>query len=161
MSTIRQMQRRDHPEVIELWHSGWHEAHATLVPLPILHYRSIQFFRLWLAQSTDRFFVASDGSTVTGFVAVNGHELVKLYVARMARGTGLAGSLLRYGEQEIANMGFTDAELYCTAGNRRAETFYSRQGWKLAETFQDGLWVPRGVDYEVYESTHRFVKRLP
>lgn len=160
MTDIRPAQREDHPEIVGIWYAGWHDAHAKLVPSAILGFRRIEHFQNWLEASTDEFLVAIREDRVVGFVATNGPELVKLYVARGARGTGTAIALLAYGERRIAVNGFADAVLYCTAGNARAERFYHREGWVLRETPPDALWVPPGNNCTVIAQTHCFHKRL-
>lgn len=160
MGKIRLARQEDHQAIVEIWHAGWHEAHAKLVAPSILSFREIDHFWLWLESSTDEFLVAIRDDAVTGFVATNGAELVKLYVAPSARSTGAAAALLASGEGRIADNGFADAVLYCTAGNARAERFYRREGWILHETRPDTLWVPQGTSCTVLAETHRFGKHL-
>ncbi|WP_138933014.1 GNAT family N-acetyltransferase [Roseovarius arcticus] len=160
MDNIRPARAEDHSAIIKIWHAGWHDAHAHLVPEPLLKFREIEHFWLWLEGSADQFFVATSGKSIVGFVATNEAELVKLYVASGARGTGIAAALLAFGERNIADSGVTDALLYSTAGNTRAERFYRRNGWVLSETFQDALWLPEKVANMGVVDTHRFNKHL-
>ncbi len=87
-----------------MWHAGWHAAHAGIVPVEILKFREIGHFWLWLECSVDQFFIATSGTSVVGFVTTNGAELVKLYVASSARGTGTAAALMAFGEQRVADI---------------------------------------------------------
>ncbi|OCW55603.1 GNAT family N-acetyltransferase [Hoeflea olei] len=157
---IRPATADDAEAIISLWHRGWHEAHAALVPEEILAYRKPDTFRTWWAEATDRFFVAVSGARPISFVSVKDCEVVKLYVGSAARGTGVAPALLAFAERTLAQVGVTEAELFCTAGNARAERFYLRNGWRLAETFDDALWTPAGVTRRVIVPTHRFRKGL-
>ena len=95
LSRIRPAHPQDDPAIVDIWHDGWHDAHANIVPHGVLEFRTVEYFRLWLKRSPDQFHVALDGDVV-GFVALNGSELIKLYVAAAARGTGTAQALLAY-----------------------------------------------------------------
>jgi GNAT superfamily N-acetyltransferase len=144
-----------------MWHLGWHDAHAHLVPTGILEYRTPKYFAVWLDQSTDKFHVMADGDDLLGFVSIEGAAVVKLYVSAEARGRGFARSLLGRAEDLLAQDGVGRAELLCTVGNVRARNFYARAGWKISHTFAAGLWLPTGVsagDFPV--QTHRFTKLL-
>ncbi len=159
MLNIRLAQPKDHSAIVDIWHSGWHEAHANLVPNGILKFRTVECFWVWLKCSNDKFYVAlNDG--VVGFVATNQTELVKLYVDTGARGNGTATALLSYAEAQMSNDGIQGAFLFCTAGNTRAQRFYSRENWILSETFADRLWLPENTAVEFIVDTHRYEKHL-
>lgn len=159
MLTIRSAQPKDHSAIVDIWQKGWHDAHASLVPEDILKFRTIECFWLWLGSSIDQFHVALD-DRVVGFVATNGSELTKLYVAVNARGTGTATALLSFAEAQMAHCGIQDAELFCTSGNARAQRFYNREGWTLSDTFSDKLWLPDYAIGEFTVDTHRYKKHL-
>ncbi|NTG00813.1 GNAT family N-acetyltransferase [Agrobacterium rhizogenes] len=156
---IRLARASDHIDIARLWHEGWHDAHANLVPPEILAYRTPDHFAVWLKQAPDVFYVATNPDLL-GFVSVKEAEIVKLYVANHARGTGAAQDLLSYAERLLRENDVKEAELFCTAGNLRAEKFYRRENWLLSRTFDDALWVPEGVNEKVEVSTHRFCKTL-
>lgn len=159
MLSIRLAQPKDHTAIVDIWHSGWHEAHANLVPDGILEFRTVEYFWVWLESSTDQFYVAlNDG--VVGFVATNESQLVKLFVDADVRGTGTATALLSYAEAQMSNDGIQDAVLFCTTGNGRAQRFYSREGWVLSDTFADKLWLPENTTGEFIVNTHRYEKHL-
>lgn len=159
MLNIGLAQPKDHSTIVDIWHSGWHEAHARLVPDGVLKFRKVEHFWVWLENSTDQFYVAlNDG--VVGFVATHESELVKLYVEADVRGTGTATALLSYAEAQTSNDGIQDAVLFCTAGNTRAQRFYSREGWILNDTFADKLWLPENTTEEFIVDTHRYKKLL-
>jgi GNAT superfamily N-acetyltransferase len=157
---IRFAQERDRNDLLQLWHRGWHDAHAHLVPAEVLKFRTPEHFSVWLSQSTEQFYVACNGSSVLGFVSIEDTEVVKFYVAGEARGTDVARSLLAYAEKALGEAGVTVAHLFCTAGNIRAQRFYAREGWKLLETFEDDLWVPPDAVAQYPVQTHRYQKSL-
>ncbi|MFA3920210.1 GNAT family N-acetyltransferase [Ruegeria hyattellae] len=159
MAGIRPLRPDDFEEVIKIWHDGWHNAHANIVPKGALRYRTIECFWSWLHCSSDKLHVAVD-DRVLGFVSTQGSELVKLYVGPNARGSGIATELLSYGETEILKQGIAEAVLFCTAGNTRAQRFYDREGWTLTKTFADRLWLPDGVSGEFVVDTHQYSKQV-
>ncbi len=55
MLSIRPLISDDHCEIVDIWHRGWHDAHAGLVPKGVLNYRTIDYFWSWLHCSTDQF----------------------------------------------------------------------------------------------------------
>lgn len=113
----------------------------------------------WLSEAQDSFYVAVD-SELKGFVSVKDAEIVKLYVGRDARGRGLAQDLLSFGERKLSETGVREAELFCTAGNTRAERFYQREGWTLTRSFDDSLWMPGHGSTQFAVKTHHFQKAL-
>lgn len=159
MLDIRPARASDHIGIVKLWHEGWHDAHAHLVPPEILAFRTLDHFAVWLQHASDAFYIATNPDLL-GFVSVDGVEIVKLYVAKPARGTGAAQDLLSFAERLLRENGVKEAELFCTAGNFRAEKFYLRENWLLSRTFDDAPWVPEGVNEKVEVLTHRFCKTL-
>jgi putative acetyltransferase len=159
MLEIRPAETADHEEILQLWYRGWHEAHADLVPSEVLAFRAENHFAIWLEEARDTFYVAID-TKLLGFVSVRDAEVVKLYVGKSARGTGVAHALLSFAEQLLFEKGVQEAELFCKAGNSRAEAFYKREGWNLSLSFKDALWVPEGISNRFLVPTHRFQKAL-
>lgn len=158
---IRPFQARDRPAVLSLWHQGWHDAHAHLVPLAVLSYRTPHYFSLWIDECQDEFFVFQEGSEISGFVFLQVSELVKLYVSRKARGKGAAAILLKFAESTLVERNIGVASLFCTTGNRRAEAFYTRHGWVLSREFEDVLWLPKAITAgRPLASTQHFTKML-
>jgi GNAT superfamily N-acetyltransferase len=160
MFDIHPAKAADHGKIVQLWHQGWHEAHAALVPSEVLSFRTEGHFAIWLKEARDTFYVATDDTEFFGFVSVKAAEIVKLYVGTPARGTGTAHALLSFAEKLLCADGVSDAELLCTAGNTRAERFYQREGWHLSDTYEDALWMPKGVSRQFFVPTHRFQKNL-
>lgn len=157
---IRAATDRDRESIIRIWHQGWHDAHGELVPPSILAYRTPEHFAIWLEEGDTRTFVADDEDGVVGFCMLGGAELSKLYARREGRGSGVAQTLLSHAEYSLASENVAEAELFCTVGNRRAQRFYERNGWRWVRTFDDGLWCPEpGIDVPSVP-THRYIKTL-
>lgn len=160
MFDIRPADTADREDIVKLWHQGWHDAHAKLVPDGVLRYRSKDHFSLWLKEAEDAFFIASDDVGAVGFVSVSGPEVVKLYVSNRGRGTGVAQALLSFGEKRLREAGIERAMLLCTGGNIRAERFYAREGWDLSYSYEGALWTPKTSNERFFVLTHRFEKDL-
>ncbi len=150
----------DHALIVTLWHEGWHDAHGDLVPEKALPYRTIDHFNIWLSESVEDTYVAFDGEGLVGFYALVDAELSHLYVRRQTRGSGVAGKLLAHAERQLLSRRVKVAELYCTAGNTRAQRFYERQGWVLSKTFSDRLWFPKNCAEKIEVLTHHYTKDL-
>ncbi len=60
-------------------------------------------------------------------------EVFSIYVQPDQWGMGRGRDLLRAGEEELASQGFKKAYLWVLDSNRRARSFYERQGWALAK----------------------------
>tara|TARA_R110002020_G_scaffold189446_14_gene388593 strand:+ start:4250 stop:4738 length:489 start_codon:yes stop_codon:yes gene_type:complete len=145
MIEIRPAEPKDRAAIVEILHHGWHDGHAHLVSPEVLPLRTVECIDDIYGSSKDVFHVADDGATVLGFVATNGDELTKLFIARNARGSGIAEKLLAHGERKIAENGFAVARLLCQVGNVPAERFYSRTGWVEEHRRHYPLWMPTGA----------------
>ena len=145
MIEIRPAEPRDRAAIVEILHHGWHDGHADLVPPEVIPLRTPECIDDIYARSEDTFFVAEEEGRVLGFVAINGDELTKLFIARDARGGGVADRLLAFGELKIAENGFAVAKLLCQVGNGRAERFYAKRGWVEDHRGQYELWMPTGA----------------
>lgn len=117
-----------------LWHQGWHEAHAAIVPDDLARMRTLTSFRDRLQAALTDIRVAGPRGTPLGFCFVRGDELYQLYIAAPARGVGIAAALLADAEARLAAAGFDTAWLACAIGNDRAARFYEKHGWRRART---------------------------
>jgi len=144
MFLIRPATTADIPQITTLWHTGWHEAHAPLVPAALTALRTIESMRERTGEHLARTIVAADGETVQGFVMIRDRELYQLYTSPTARGTGVAAELIAAGERGLAASGAARAVLSCAIGNTRAARFYEKSGWHLARTETDHLDTAEG-----------------
>ena len=127
---IRKIEQRDIDPAAALWHAGWHEAHAEIVPKELVKLRTQSNFRSRLLNSGKPTWVAGDKPI--GLFMLDGNELEQFYVGATARGTGLAGSMMNEAESQLRAAGHTRAWLDCAIGNRRAARFYEKCGWTNA-----------------------------
>jgi putative acetyltransferase len=155
--TLRAGTAEDTPTVADIWHRGWHLAHAGHVPDGLTAARTLEAFRERAADRVPDTTVAEVDGPVVGFVMVVGDEVEQVYVDPDHHGAGIAGPLLDEAERLVAGAGHDEAWLAVVAGNARGRRFYEKRGWT------DGGDLP----YEVtaagttYVSPcRRYVKRL-
>jgi len=130
MTSIRPADAADMAAVADLWHEGWHDGHAGHVPDGLTAARTLAAFHQRTPLRVEDTAVAVDGGGVLqGFVMVVGDEVEQVFVARTARGSGLASELLAEAERRVAAAGHARAWLAVVVGNARARRFYERHGW--------------------------------
>jgi ribosomal protein S18 acetylase RimI-like enzyme len=129
-----------------LWLEGWRDAHAGIVPVELARLRTLESFRERLQAGLAEIRVVGPRGAPIGFTMLKGDELYQLYVARAARGAGVAATLTADAERRLAARGVATAWLACAIGNERAARFYEKQGWQrtgtvvnIAETSQGGF----------------------
>lgn len=143
MNSIRNPLSKDIPALVQIWHDGWHEAHARHVPKELVDERTWEDFDRRLGAMLDQTRVIGPLGKPIGFCTVRQDELMHLFVSPDARGTDTATNLLGDGENRLKGYGVRAAWLACIIGNDRAAHFYEREGWKrtgemeyCAETLQ-------------------------
>jgi GNAT superfamily N-acetyltransferase len=128
----------------KLWHDGWHDAHASILPAALTAYRTLESFdeRIRAALPTIR--VAGPLGDPAGFHIVKDDELYQLYVSARHRGAGVAAALVADVEQELRARGHRKGWLACAIGNERAARFYEKQGWVRTATIDYNAVTPDG-----------------
>ncbi len=116
-------------QIAELWETGWHDAHAEIVPSDLCALRTSKSFRARTLDNLALTRVAVDGSKVLGFCMTKEDELYQMYVTQQARGSGVAQTLIADSERRIRAAGHKTAWLACAKGNERAGRFYGKSGW--------------------------------
>jgi len=118
----------DMPTVADLWHAGWHDAHAAHAPAGLTEARTLEAFHERAATRVPDTTVAVVNGQVAGFVMVAGDEVEQVYVGAGHRGSGVAATLLAAAEARVA-VAHEVAWLAVVSGNARARRFYEREGW--------------------------------
>ncbi len=150
----RAADERDLPALATLWHEGWRDAHEALVPPALSADRTPEHFRRRLAAALADLRVAGPIGAPRGFFLLEGTELSQLYVARAARGTGLAAAMIAEAEARLASFGVERAWLACAVGNDRAARFYERRGWARGRIEASEVALEHGtmrIDVWIYE----------
>jgi GNAT superfamily N-acetyltransferase len=89
--------------------------------------------------------VAGPPGAPVGFYMLKDDELYQLYVAALARGSGVATVLMADAEARLARGGVRTAWLACAIGNDRAARFYEKSGWHRAGTVVYQAEAPDGT----------------
>ena len=98
------------------------------MPAALIEMRSYQSFLHRLPSLGDLLRVAGPPGAPQGLCSIKGDELDQLFVARAARGTGLAARARRR-RGAAARAGVEVAHLDCVIENARAISFYGKHGW--------------------------------
>jgi ribosomal protein S18 acetylase RimI-like enzyme len=134
---VRPARAADLDALARMWFDAWQDSHRALMPEGLIRFRTLESFHARLAAAlVDTRIVDLDGAPA-GFCITKGDELYQLFLAKAARGTGVAPALLKDGEARLHAAGVTTAWLSCAIGNDRAARFYEKQGWRNvgAETY--------------------------
>jgi ribosomal protein S18 acetylase RimI-like enzyme len=122
-----------HPEVSE------HEAVQQLV----LSVINETYGGLWSAspieienQDWSAAWIACSGAEIVGVLLTKDEWIDDLWVRLDHRSKGLGTKLLQYGEAEVARRQFTFSRLRVVKANRKAISFYIKNGWKIEKEFQ-------------------------
>jgi GNAT superfamily N-acetyltransferase len=142
----------------ELWHSGWQDAHAHILPPELARHRTLENFRQRMREHLADVRVVGEEGRPLGFSMLKHDELYQLYVSAAARGTGLAAQLITDAEQQLSARGVRKAWLACAIGNDRAARFYAKQGWRNAGITVLDLPMPDGSAFKL--EVWRFEKEV-
>ena len=140
-----------------LWHDAWHDAHDDLVDPAWQRHRNLENFRNRIGVHVPTATVAELDRTIVGYTSLDGEELSQFFLAKSARGTGIAGILMKDAEQRLRDHGVDRAFLLCAKGNQRAFHFYEKMGWKETAGDFQSLEL-NGKEYRV--PVHRMEKDL-
>ncbi|WP_405431331.1 GNAT family N-acetyltransferase [Micromonospora sp. NBC_00617] len=126
---LRPAQPNDIEAIAVLWYAGWRDGHIGHVPAALHRHRRLADFRDRVPPRLHTTTVGECDARLVGFVTVRRDEVEQVYVARPARGIGVADALLAAAEQAVAER-FDTAWLAVAVGNTRARRFYARSGWR-------------------------------
>lgn len=138
----------------EIWHAGWHDAHAVLVPEDLVAMRTSAEFVTRVGAELHAIRVVGPIGAPIGFCMRREAELYQVYVAPEGRGMGVAARLLSDFEAAVVASKATRAWLACAIGNTRAARFYEKHGWELAgedDVELAGVDAPYPLTVWIYE----------
>lgn len=154
---IRDALQTEIEPLAQLWHAGWYDAHAAIVPAALVEQRTLDSFRERTAKHLPVTRVTGPANNPVGFCMTHDDELFQLYVSDEGRGTGAAAALVADCEAQLINQNIPLAWLSCAIGNHRAARFYEKCGWVNAATETHHLETLSGpFPLEVW----RFEKRM-
>lgn len=134
-----------------IWHDGWQDAHAELLPAELARERTLENFRERLPRHLSDLRTLGEPGEPLGLSITKDDELNQFYVAAEWRGKGVAKRLIDEVEQRLAANGVRIAWLACAIGNTRAARFYEKSGWHLERTFKHKLETADGpFEFDVW-----------
>ncbi|WP_439140023.1 hypothetical protein [Planktotalea sp.] len=78
------------PEVASLWHDGWIDGHAAVVPVALSKLRTLDSFQSCAKDNLEICRAAISQDQLLGFTMVKADEVYQMYVGAAARGRGVA-----------------------------------------------------------------------
>lgn len=141
---VRSAEQAELDELAALWHQAWHDAHAQIVPTELSRLRPVEHFRQRIEAALDSTRVVGPVGVPQGLCVIKSTELYQLFVARAARGIGVAAALIDEAEARLAGQGVETAWLACAIGNVRAARFYEKRGWRLMGTMVNAAQTVSG-----------------
>ena len=143
-----------------IWHDGWQDAHAEILPAELKRHRTLESFRDRLREALPNIRVAGPPGAPVGFSILKGDELYQLYVSAPARGSEVAGTLIADAEDRLSERGVETAWLACAIGNNRAARFYEKRGWIRVADIPYKAETPDGTfALEVWRYEKRLTRR--
>ena len=133
-TTVRAAKAQDIPSMAEIWHAGWHLAHAAHVPHALTKRRVLDDFVARLESLWPQSMVVERDARVAGFCVLRGAELYQFYISAETMGTGVADVLMAEACAKIAQSNAKRAFLYAIPENARAVRFYQKHGWHITQT---------------------------
>lgn len=143
--TVRSAVPEDVDRLAHVWHDGWHEVHAPILPVELTDARTLDSFVQRLLDALSHTRVVGPAGAPIGLCITNGDELNQLYVDGAARGTGVAAALLMDAEARFTAAGVRRAWLACGIGNDRAARFYEKHGWVRGANVTVQLEIPGAI----------------
>src|SRR5258708_29459644 len=141
---IRDAETAEIGPLAKIWHDGWQDAHARILPVELARLRTLESFKARVGAALASVRVAGDAGAPVGFCMLKGDELYQLYVSAQARGSGVAVALVVDAEARLGQCGVGTAWLGCAIGNERAARFYEKCGWRRAGTVVEYLETSNG-----------------
>ena len=154
---VRHAEESEIERLATIWHEGWHDAHAHLLPAELTRDRTLESMRTRMTAGLASVRVVGPVGAPVGFSMTRESQLFQLFVAPEGRGTGAAAALIAEAEARLRAEGARVAWLACAIGNLRAARFYEKCGWRLAGSMAERLMLSSGeLELEVW----RFEKVL-
>ena len=141
---VRPAEEIDLEHLTIVWHDGWRDAHAEIVPPVLARLRTMDSFRDRLRAALPNVRVVGPLGAPFGFCIVREDELYQLFVAAQSRGSGAAAALIDDAEAQFSKRGIKTAWLACAIGNDRAARFYEKRGWIRTGVMVNVAETPNG-----------------
>lgn len=168
MPEVRRATPEDAAAIARVHVASWRVTYASLGEEFLASLDVNERIALWtrvLAEGESQTFVAEADEAIVAFVNLRPSrdegadpstgEVVAIYAAPEAWGTGAGRALMAAALDELRQLGFADAVLWVLDTNDRARRFYERAGWAADGAEKDEIW--RGAP--IHEL--RYTRRIP
>jgi ribosomal protein S18 acetylase RimI-like enzyme len=142
---VRPAEEVDLEHLTIVWHDGWRDAHAQIVPQELTRLRTLDSFRDRMRAALPNVRVVGPLGAPAGFCIVRDDELYQLFVAAESRGSGVAAALIEDAEARLSAQGVETGWLACAIGNDRAARFYEKRGWRRTGVMVNLAETPNGA----------------
>jgi GNAT superfamily N-acetyltransferase len=156
---VRWATTADAEAIAEVHVASWRVAYRGLLPDRVLDGLSVERraeqWSAWLAEGGERAFtlLAESGNAVAGFCTLalpsrdaaeadDVAEIPALYLRPDARRAGIGTALVEAGLVEMRTRGYREGVLWMLQGNRPAEAFYERSGWRRDGGTRESQYYP-------------------
>lgn len=145
MAYTFQNAREEHlNDIVRIWHEGWTDAHAAIVPAELIKMRTIESLEARGNDRLDLIRVMMVDGQVAAFHMIKDDELDQFFVDRAYRGKGAAKALMADAESVFSGNNIETAWLACAIGNERAAAFYRKAGWHFMRVMPLSVHVESG-----------------
>jgi ribosomal protein S18 acetylase RimI-like enzyme len=145
--SLRSASERDVSVLVDIARRAWLSAFAQTVPFPMIQaWIAMDREPAWYASYWAMMTVAEFDGKIVGLVQPKDAEVNGLWVHPSAQGRGLGACLLAEAERQIASAGHHTSWLKCSAFNPRAQSFYSRYGYRVTRRVVEPF---AGIDEEM------------
>jgi hypothetical protein len=107
--SVRPAEAAELDQLARLWHDAWRDAHEKLAAPEVTRARTLENFRERLAAILPDVRVAGAAGSALGLCIIKDDELYQLFVAREARGSGVAAAVSRLRCSTMARRGLRAA----------------------------------------------------
>lgn len=142
---VRSAEEAEIDHLARIWHDGWQDAHAQILPAELTRVRTLSSFKDRLRAALPNTRVVGPTGAAVGFCIIKSDELYQLYVVAQSRGSPVAASLIADAESRLRENGVETAWLACAIGNMRAARFYEKCGWQRVGTMMNPLDTTAGI----------------
>jgi len=127
---IRPLADQEIEQAAALLHRCWHDAYRRQLPPRLLAGRTPGYWSDYLEKRQSRCWVLWVGDRAAALATVSSNSVDDLWVARRYRRRGYGRALLDEVTRQLAERGFTFAQVGCEDFNEDAIAFFAHLGWK-------------------------------
>lgn len=118
-------------EATRLMHDEWHETYRDHLPKELVSDRTRDYFRRYLLRHSNTCWVAWQGRSLAGLVAVSVNCIEDLWVGKAYRRRQIGTRLMEAALTHFSVCGFNSAQVGCEGFNQAAIDFFESNGWQM------------------------------